>query len=219
MAEQKSPFGNSQFKIGVNGRSAQIASSLAQQFGVDPALIGLATPQLAHELRIRADNMRQQVEISKSVVESIKMIAEFQAQIEALRKEAIEATMQRRQEIEKLSSQLEIAIEKHEQTLKKITQETTHGVRLAQRKGSLDLKAGNNRFKMDLQAMRKVAFAKMRVDREISKQKVQADIDRIKQQPEEAKAKAEERRNFTQYINGKPISGKPKTSPVGAFFN
>jgi hypothetical protein len=219
MTDQRSQFGNSQFKIGVNGRSAQIASILAQQFGVDPNLIGLATPELSNELRTRANNMRQQVEISKAVVESIKMIAECQAQIEALRKEAIEATMQRRQEIEKMSSQLEIAIEKHEQTLKKIQQDTTHGIRLAQRKGSLDLKAGTNKFKLELQAMRKVAIAKMRVDREISKQKVSADVDRIKQQPEEAKVRAEERRNFTSFINGKTTTYAPKTNAVGAFFN
>ncbi|MBW4444136.1 MAG: hypothetical protein KME10_23505 [Plectolyngbya sp. WJT66-NPBG17] len=219
MTEQKFSFGNSQFKIGVNGRSAQIAATLATQFGVDPNMIGLATPELANQLRTTANNMRQQVEISKAVVESIKMIAECQAQIEALRKEAIEATMKRREEIEKLSSQLEIAIEKHEQVLKKITQDTTHGVRLAQRKGGLDLKSGNNRFKLELQAMRKVSIAKMRVDREIAKQKVAADVDRIKQQPEEAKAKSEERRNFTQFINGKTNQYTPKAAATSAFFN
>lgn len=219
MADQKSPFGNAQFKIGVTGRSAEIASGIAQQFGFDPNLIGLATPELANQLRINANNMRQQVEISKSVVESIKMITECQMQIEALRKEAIEASMKRKEEIEKLASQLEVTIAKHEQTLKKIAQDTNHGIRLAQRKGSLDLKAGNNRFKLELQAMRKVAFTKMRVDREISRAKTTAEVERIKQQPEEAKAKSEERRNFTAFINGKPSAYAPKTSPVGAFFN
>ena len=217
MAEKSSSYGNPQYKIGVNGRSAQIAATIATQFGVDPNLVGYATPELSHHLRNAATNMRQQVEVSKAVVESIKMIAEAQAQIEALRKEALEATMKRREEIEKLSSQLEISIEKHEQTLKKITQDTNHGVRLAQRKGGLDLKSGNNRFKLELQAMRKVSIAKMRVDREIAKQKVAADIDRIKQQPEEAKAKSEERRNFTSYINGKAYN--PKATAANAIFN
>lgn len=214
-----SASGSSQFKIGTSGRSAQIAAQLAQQFGFDPNIIGLATPELSNQLRTTANNMRQQVEISKAVVESIKMIAECQAQIEALRKEAIEATMKRREEIEKLSSQLEIAIEKHEQTLKKITQDTKHGIRLAQRKGSLDLKAGTNKLKLDLQAMRKVAIAQMRVQREISKQKVAADVDRIKQQPEDAKAKSEDRRGFTDYINGRSTSYTPKSNPARAIFN
>lgn len=211
--------GNRQFKIGASGRSAQIANQIAQQFGFDPNIIGLATPELSNQLRITANNMREQVEISKAVVDSIKMIAEYQAQIEALRKEAIEATMKRKEEIEKLSSQLEIQIEKHEQVLKKIQQDTTHGIRLAQRKGSLDLKAGTNKFKLELQAMRKLAIAKMRVDREISKQKVSADVERIKQQPEEAKAKSEDRRDFANFINGRTTSYTPKAASSRAIFN
>lgn len=211
--------GNRQFKIGASGRSAQIASQIAQQFGFDPNIIGLATPELSNQLRITANNMREQVEISKAVVESIKMIAEYQAQIEALRKEAIEATMKRKEEIEKISSQLEIQIEKHEQVLKKIQQDTNIGVRLAQRKGSLDLRSGRNKFKLELQAMRKVAIAKIKVDREISKAKVAAEVERIKQQPEEAKAKSEDRRDFTNFINGRTTNYTPKATSSRAIFN
>ncbi len=67
--------------------------------------------------------MKIQVDIAKSLFESIKVITECTVEIEKLRKEAIEASLKRKEEIEKMVSQLEITVERHHQTLSKLAQD------------------------------------------------------------------------------------------------
>ena len=89
---------------------------------------------------------------------------------------------------------------------------------LAQRKGKLDLTAGKNQFKLQLIAMRKKAFAQMKVNKQVINTQTTEEVTRIRQQPAEAKARSEERRQFTDHINGKTI--KPRAgNPVTALFN
>ncbi|MBW4422428.1 MAG: hypothetical protein KME13_25000 [Myxacorys californica WJT36-NPBG1] len=206
------------FRVGVEGSTPTLLQGLSNQFGFDITKLGNATGQDAHELRNYANEMKIQLDVAKSLLESIKTITECTVEIEKLRKEAIEASLKRKEEIEKMVSQLEITVERHHQTLSKLAQDTQHGIQLARRKGKLDLTSGKNKFKLELAAMRKKAVAQMRVDRTVSRQKVNDDINRIKEQPEEAKLRSEERREFTDYINGKTV--KPRRgNAVTALFN
>ncbi|MBC7825764.1 MAG: hypothetical protein H7126_18240 [Candidatus Parcubacteria bacterium] len=206
------------FRVGESGSSAQIVQSLSSQFGFDVSKLGRATADDAHELRQFAHSLKIQVDIAKSLTESIRIITDCAVQIEALRKEAIECSLKRKEEIDKLVGHLEVTIAKHQATLQKITQDTQHGIQLAQRKGKLDLTAGKNQFKLQLIAMRKKAFAQMKVNKQVIGAQTTEEVTRIRQQPTEAKARSEERRQFTDHINGKTI--KPRAgNPVTAFFN
>jgi hypothetical protein len=206
------------YRIGVQGSTPQIVQQLSTQFGFDVSKLGNASAGDANELRNYANAMKVQVEIAKSLMESIKVITECTVQIEALRKEAIEASLKRKEEIEKMVSQLEVAVAKHQQTLLKISQDTQHGIQLAQRKGRLDLTAGKNRFKLELMAMRKKAIAQMKVDKQVITQKSKDDVEQIRQQPTISQQRSKERRQFTNFINGKDPQGRP-TTPANAFFN
>lgn len=206
------------FRVGESGSSAQIVQSLSSQFGFDVSQLGRATADDAHELRQFAHSLKIQVDIAKSLTESIRIITDCAVQIEALRKEAIESSLKRKEEIDKLVGHLEVTIAKHQATLHKITQDTQHGIQLAQRKGKLDLTAGKNQFKLQLIAMRKKAFAQMKVNKQVIGTQTTEEVTRISQQPAEVKARSEERRQFTDHINGKTI--KPRAgNPVTAFFN
>jgi DNA primase catalytic subunit len=206
------------FRVGVEGSTPGLLQNLSTQFGFDITKLGNANPQDAHELRHYANSMKIQLDVAKSLLESIKTITECTVEIEKLRKEAIEASLKRKEEIEKMVSQLEVTVERHHQTLSKLAQDTQHGIQLARRKGKLDLTSGKNKFKLELAAMRKKAVAQMRVDRTVSRQKVNDDINRIKEQPEEARLLSEERREFTDYINGRTVKPR-KGSPMTALFN
>jgi hypothetical protein len=206
------------FRIGVEGSAPSLLQGLSNQFGFDITKLGNATGQDAHDLRNYAKDMKIQVDVAKSLLDSIKTITECTVEIEKLRKEAIEASLSRKEQIEKMVSQLEVTVAKHHQTLSKIAQDTQHGIQLANRKGKLDLTAGKNKFKLELAAMRKKAIAQMKVDKQVSHQKVADDLTRIREQPAEAKARSDERREFNDYINGKTVTPR-KGSPMTALFN
>ena len=116
------------FRVGESGSSAQIVQSLSSQFGFDVSKLGRATADDAHELRQFAHSLKIQVDIAKSLTESIRIITDCAVQIEALRKEAIECSLKRKEEIDKLVGHLEVTIAKHQATLQKITQDTQHGI-------------------------------------------------------------------------------------------
>ena len=213
-----SPGKSPRYRVGIEGSAPTIVTKLSEQFGFDISKLGNATAADAHDLRVYANGMKVQVDIAKSLLASIQTITECTVQIEALRKEAIEASLKRREEIEKMVGQLEVMVTKHQATLQKLTQDTQHGIQLAQRKGKLDLTAGNNQFKLQLVAMRKKAFAQMKVNKQVVNTQTAEEVKRIGQQPQEAKARSEERRQFTDTLNGKTI--QPRVgSPIKSLFN
>jgi hypothetical protein len=139
--------------------------------------------------------MTEQLRLAKLAAKHLHAMTEAQAAIEELRAEVLVAGMQRKAEIDKMISALEVEVAKHSGHISQMMQKTQQGVDLAQRRSESNLGLGRSKFQDELRAI----AAKNRVQRSLQASQQQARLNDIAQAP----TRQAQERQYAEYLNGR----------------